>query len=123
MFVFMAISPRKSQKNVSLDATALRHPHFLKRRNGVLFDIWSIVHFVTGVGMGWLMDPVVAIVLMVAWEPLEVFVISPLVARLGITFGYEKLSNSLSDIVFDSFGVLVGAFALTALLPPPFHLF
>lgn len=90
------------------------------KRNGNLFDIWSIIHVVTGIGMGWLMDPFIAVVIMILWEPLEIFVLSPLLARRGIVFGYESLRNSLSDIVFDIVGVAIGAYLLTAWLAPPF---
>lgn len=102
---------------------AVLHKHRLPARNDALFDAWSIVHLLTGVGMGWTMQPLVALVVMVLWEPLEILVLSPLLARFGITFGYETLRNSLSDIVFDILGVLAGAFLLTALVAPPFRLF
>ncbi len=92
------------------------------KRNDALFDIWSIVHLFTGVTMGWLMSPVIALALMVLWEPLENLVLSPFLARYGITFGFETLRNSLSDIFFDTVGVLVGAYVLTALVEPPFYL-
>lgn len=95
----------------------------IKRRNETLFDIWSIVHLVTGILLGWLMSPLLAIVIMVLWEPFEIFLLSPLLARFDITFGYESLRNSLSDIVFDVAGVLIGAYGLVALVEPPFVLF
>lgn len=94
-----------------------------RRRNDALFDIWSVVHLVTGIAMGWLMPPFTALMLMVLWEPLEILVLSPLLARFGITFGFESIRNSLSDIVFDALGVFVGAFLLTRLVVPPFYLF
>lgn len=94
-----------------------------QKRNDSLFDGWSIVHLLTGVAMGWLMPPYLALVLMVLWEPLEIFVLSPLLAKVGITFGYETLKNSLSDIFFDVIGVTLGAWVLTAVVAPPFHLF
>lgn len=92
-------------------------------RNNALFDGWSIVHLLTGVAFGWIMSPVAAIIIMALWEPLEIFLISPAVARLGITFGFEALANSMSDILFNTTGVIIGAFALTTLATPPFHLF
>lgn len=92
-------------------------------RNGNLFDKWSVVHFATGVLMGWLMAPFVAICLMIAWEPLEIFVLSPIFAKWGIEFGYESLRNSLSDICFDAAGVAAGAYLLVEWIAPPFHLF
>lgn len=77
----------------------------------------------TGIAMGWLMAPFVALVLMVLWEPFEILILSPVLARYGIEFGYETLNNSLSDIVFDVIGIVIGAWLLTALIAPPFYLF
>ena len=93
------------------------------RRNDALFDIWSVIHLATGVVMGWVLAPFVALAIMVTWEPLEVFVLSPLLAKLGVKFGYESLRNSLSDIFFDVVGVALGAWVLTKLIDPPLHLF
>lgn len=93
------------------------------RRNDALFDIWSIIHLGTGIMMGWIMAPFIALVLMVLWEPLEIFILSPFLAKFGIDFGYESLRNSLSDIFFDVLGVIFGAWFLSALYAPPFHLF
>jgi hypothetical protein len=93
------------------------------KRNGNLFDTWSIVHLCTGIAMGWLMAPFAALLLMVLWEPLEIFILSPLLGKIGIEFGYETINNSLSDIVFDSLGILIGAYLLGALFDPPFYLF
>ena len=93
------------------------------KRNGNLFDIWSIIHLTNGIMLGWLMAPFVAIVIMILYEPLEIFIISPILARYGIAFGYESIRNSLSDIVFDATGVAIGAYILGAWLEPPFHLF
>jgi hypothetical protein len=92
-------------------------------RNDVLFDSWSIVHLLSGAAMGWLVQPFVALSLMVLWEPLEILLLSPLLARRGIKFGYESFRNSLSDIFFDVAGVALGVWLLTALVSPPFHLF
>ena len=91
------------------------------RRNDALFDVWSIVHLVTGIAVGWLMDPFIGLLVMVLWEPLEVLVLSPLLARHEILFGHESLRNSLSDILFDGLGVAIGFWGLTALWEPPFH--
>jgi hypothetical protein len=93
------------------------------KRNGNLFDTWSIVHLCTGVLFGWLLNPLTALVIMTLWEPFEIFVLSPLLARRGIIFGYESLRNSLSDIVFNTIGILLGAYVLSELLDPPFQLF
>ncbi|MEK7472176.1 MAG: hypothetical protein AAB624_02930 [Patescibacteria group bacterium] len=93
------------------------------KRNGELFDNWSIVHLCTGVLFGWLMSPLAAFVIMTLWEPFEILVLSPLLARVGIIFGYETLRNSLSDIVFNTFGILLGAYVIRLLLGPPFQMF
>lgn len=92
-------------------------------RNARFFDAWSLVHLVTGIGLGWVMSPFIALVLMVLWEPLEILVLSPLLMKAGVVFGYETVKNSLSDIFFDCVGVCLGAYALTGLWSPPFHLF
>lgn len=92
-------------------------------RNGNLFDKWSVIHLVTGVAFGWLANPIVALSMMILWEPLEIFILSPLLWRKGIVFGYESLNNSLSDIFFDALGVAVGYWILSAILGPPFRVF
>jgi hypothetical protein len=93
------------------------------KRNGALFDRWSIVHLCTGIVFGWVMPPFIALALMVLWEPLEILVLSPFLGRHGIVFGYETLNNSLSDIFFDVVGVSLGAITVTAIAAPPLHLF
>jgi hypothetical protein len=95
----------------------------MPKRNVAFFDAWSIVHIITGIVLGWIMAPVIAFVMMVLWEPLEIFLLSPVLAHFGITYGFESLRNSLSDILFDAIGVIIGAFGLTLLAAPPFHLF
>ena len=99
------------------------HARLYTERNNRLYDAWSLVHLLTGVVLGWLLQPGVAIAIMVLWEPLEILVLSPLLARLGIEFGFETLRNSLSDIVFDVLGVGTGYYLLTDIVSPPFHLF
>lgn len=69
------------------------------------------------------MDPFIALAIMVLWEPLEILILSPLLKRAGVVFGYESLRNSLSDIFFNVVGVVLGAWALTAAVDPPFRLF
>lgn len=93
-------------------------------RNDSLLDVWSGVHVVTGVAAGWLMDPFIGLLILIAWEPLEIFVLSPLSLRwFNYPFGYESWRNSFSDIVFDAVGVAIGFFGLRALVDPPFVLF
>lgn len=92
-------------------------------RNGALFDKWSIVHLSTGVLFGWLMNPLVAFIVMTLWEPFEIFVLSPFLARFGIVFGYESLRNSFSDIFFNTAGILIGAGLLSSVVEAPFKLF
>lgn len=102
-----------------------KHHDFLAshRRNDAFFDAWSLVHVVTGIAFGWLMDPFVGLLVMVLWEPLEILVLSPLLARFGILFGHESLKNSMSDVLFDAVGVALGYWGLRALVEPPFLLF
>jgi hypothetical protein len=94
-----------------------------KRRNDSFADLWSLAHVGWAAVLGWIMNPFAALVLMVLWEPLEIFVLSPLLARFGITFGYESLRNSLSDIFFDVLGVILGAYILSSFFDPPFYIF
>jgi hypothetical protein len=93
------------------------------RRNGAFADWWSLTHVGWAMLLAWVMNPLIALIIMVLWEPIEVFVLSPFLARFGIDFGYENLVNSLSDICFDVLGIILGAWVLTKLIDPPFHLF
>jgi hypothetical protein len=93
------------------------------KRNDSLYDNWSLVHLISGIGFGWTMPPFIALALLVLWEPLEILVLSPILAKYDIIFGYETIRNSLSDIFFDTVGVLIGAYLLIRFVPPPFQLF
>lgn len=95
-------------------------------RNARLFDVWSLTHIAWGAFFAWIFPPVIALLIMVAWEPFEVLLLSPFLMKRGIVFGYEALPNSLSDIFFDSIGVIVGYFGLvmtTGTLQHALHLF
>lgn len=76
-------------------------------RNDAIFDKWSIVHLISAAGLTFLFGPSWAFAITVLWEPLELFVLSPLLAKFGILFGHETIRNSLSDIIFDALGVLL----------------
>ncbi len=95
----------------------------LHSRNKNLFDKWSIMHLSIGVCLGWVMTPFVALALMTLWEPFEIFVLSPVLKRFGIIFGFESIQNSLSDVFFNTAGVTIGAFVLGAAVSPPFYIF
>lgn len=112
-----------ARKDKQFDKVRQKFNSMSGKRNDALFDRWSIVHIVTGVGLGWVMSPLMAVVIMVLWEPLEILLLSPFLARYGIEFGYETLKNSLSDIVFDIAGVLAGYYVLSELAPLSFRLF
>jgi hypothetical protein len=115
----MSTKQKNTKKaNNSFIALANHHP----KRNDLFFDYWSIVHLLTGVALGWVLSPFVALVIMILWEPLEILVLSPLLARHGIIFGYETLRNSLSDIFFDTIGVIIGAYIIGSIFEPPFFL-
>jgi hypothetical protein len=75
------------------------------KRNDKLVDIWSLVHLVSSGVLAWLIGPLPALVIVTLWEPLEIFVLSPLLAKRGIIFGYETWRNSLSDIFFNTIGI------------------
>ncbi len=83
-----------------------------KPRNNSFVDMWSFIHLFNSVILCLLLGPGIAFAIAVLWEPLEIFIISPLVAKLGITFGHETIRNSLSDIVFDAIGVAIGILIL-----------
>lgn len=98
-------------------------PRLNTERNSKLYDIWSINHVVTGMIFGVFMAPIPAMLIMSAWEPLEVFVISPIMARFGILFGYEALVNAISDIIFDAIGYAIGYFILSSFIGPEVRIF
>lgn len=102
---------------------AIEHVNRRPKRNDKLYDGWSIVHLCSGIAFGWLMPPFIALVLLVLWEPLENLVLSPILAKFNIVFGYETIRNSLSDIFFDTIGVLIGSQILLKIIIPPFNLF
>ncbi len=92
-------------------------------RNRRLVDPWSGAHLLSGVALGWIMAPFWALLLLILWEPLELFVLSPLSWKFfGREFGHETLGNSFSDILFDAAGVAIGAFLVRQWLTPPFVL-
>jgi len=92
-------------------------------RNNALFDNWSIVHLCSGIIFGWTMPPFIALAILVLWEPFEILILSPFLARFGIIFGYETIRNSLSDIFFDTVGVVIGFYVLAHFFNPPLQLF
>src|SRR5256885_2320350 len=108
------------------DQASKRLKVFLVRRqfgrNNELYDKWSLAHLLTGVLLGWLLPPFLALTMMVLWEPLEILVLSPILARRHIDFGYETFKNSMSDIVVDIAGMALGHYVLLAHFAPPLHL-
>lgn len=89
-------------------------------RNARVVDGWSFGHLAWGVLLAWNMDPFWALGLLVLYEPVEVFVLSPLSWRLfKREFGHESLRNSASDIAFDTVGVVLGFYGLRAVADPP----
>ncbi len=92
-------------------------------RNDKLYDYWSLTHVTWAALLGWIMNPFIALAIMVLWEPLEILVLSPVLGKFGIVFGHETLKNSLSDIFFDTVGVALGAYVVATLFVPPFYLF
>lgn len=77
------------------------------KRNDTLVDIWSLVHIGSSGALAWLLGPLPAFIIVTLWEPFEIFVLSPLLAKRGIIFGYESWRNSLSDIFFNSAGIFL----------------
>ncbi|MFA5004085.1 MAG: hypothetical protein WC498_02295 [Candidatus Saccharimonadales bacterium] len=93
------------------------------KRNTKLFDTWSLVHLASGLLTGWLVDPFIGLIILVLYEPFENFILSPILWRFNISYGYESIQNSLSDIFFDCIGVALGYYILQSLITPPFRLF
>lgn len=92
--------------------------------NNQLIDFWSVVHFASSAGLGWLMHPAMALAIVVLYEPFELYLLFPfLYENFGIVFGNETYINSLSDIVVNTFGVAFGYLYMRKRYPPPFTLF
>jgi len=73
-------------------------------RNNRWIDIWSAAHFAWGVGLAILLGPFWAVAILAAWEPFEILLLGPYLARWDIPFGHETWRNSLSDVFFDAAG-------------------
>ena len=84
-------------------------------RNDALYDVWSLVHIFTCIVLVMLFGVVPALVIATLWEPLEIFVLSPILAKFGILFGHESLGNSLADLGFNAIGIGIGWFFLGTL--------
>lgn len=78
-------------------------------RNEQLVDMWSLSHVAWGIALTWLLGPFWALLLLSLWEPFEVLLVSPALARRGVSFGHESLRNSLLDLVFNAAGVVLAA--------------
>jgi hypothetical protein len=89
-------------------------------RNDRLWDYWSAAHVAWSLAISILVGPWWGLALMVAWEPIEIFLLGPRLARWGISFGHETWRNSVSDMVFDAVGALL-AFLLVLPLWDPMH--
>lgn len=84
------------------------NPKLITPRNNELFDSWSLVHIATSAMLAILIDPLIALLIVFACEPIEIFVISPILGRFGILFGHETFRNVMSDLVVDAIGVGIG---------------
>lgn len=87
-------------------------------RNERYVDWWSATHFGWAVVLGLLVGPLWAFAILVVWEPVEIFILGPLISRQGVAFGHEGWRNALSDIVFDGAGAIV-AYAVARTLWDP----
>lgn len=85
---------------------------YLPRRNSRFVDTWSFIHLIFGVVFGLTFSPLIAVLILIVWEPIEILIISPILARHKIVFGYETVNNSFSDILFDIIGVLIAVIVL-----------
>ena len=89
-----------------------------RARNHTLLDAWSAAHFGWGLALAVLLGPLWSLVLMVAWEPFEIYVLGPTLSRWGIQFGHETWRNALSDIAFDAAGAALGFVVLLRVWDP-----
>lgn len=79
-------------------------------------DVWSLTHIAWGALAGWFLGPWIGFLVMALWEPIEIFVVSPIVHRLtGREFGHEGWQNSVGDLAFNALGVALGTWARAAL--------
>ncbi len=83
-----------------------------------MVDVWSATHVAWGIVLTPLLGPWWALLLLAVWEPVEIFVVSPLLARFGIDFGRESFVNSVSDLAFDAIGVAIGWYVVLPLWDP-----
>ncbi|HIA91704.1 TPA: hypothetical protein EYO12_01130 [Candidatus Saccharibacteria bacterium] len=88
------------------------NPKSNNKRNNSLIDIWSFVHLLTSAALAYIYTPFIALCMTFAWEPLEIFVISPIAGKFGILFGHEGWINIVSDLAFNSLGVGLAALFL-----------
>lgn len=87
-------------------------------RNDSLVDVWSPTHVAWGVVLTVLIGPWWALLVLTLWEPIEIFVLSPALARLGVRFGREAFVNSVSDLAFNAIGAAIGWYLLLPLWDP-----
>jgi len=87
-------------------------------RNDHLVDLWSISHVAWATALTVVLGPWWALALMLAWEPVEILVLGPLLSRKGIAFGHETWRNAASDAVFDALGVALTYFVVLRLWDP-----
>lgn len=87
-------------------------------RNARLVDVWSVTHVAWGVLLTVLVGPWWALLILTLWEPVEIFLIAPLLARFGIDFGREAFVNSVSDLAFNAIGAALGWYVVLPLWDP-----
>lgn len=92
-----------------------KNPKHSEDRNSQLIDAWSFVHLIVSGVIALIIGPFLAVLITFAWEPIENFVLSPILGKFGILFGHETLKNSLADLVFNSIGIGL-AYLLTKVL-------
>jgi hypothetical protein len=98
------------------DANAVRLGR--RVRNNALLDVWSASHFAWGVALAILLGPFWAVAILIAWEPFEIFLLGPTLARRGIPFGHETWRNSVSDMLVDIAGAATAFFLVLPFWDP-----
>lgn len=115
-------APHDPEHPPARSARSATRPRVQTRIDDALVDSWSFAHVALGILLAVVLTPFWALVLLVLYEPLELLVLSPILDKRGISFANETLENSLMDIVFDTIGVLLGAYLVLPLLPKEFPL-
>ncbi len=83
--------------------------------NDLFVDKWSFIHVPSGGVLTILFGPIIAFITTTLGKPSEVLVISPMLMKRNIVFGHESLRNSISDLVFNTVGIILALIILESM--------